>query len=151
MGVFYEHEEMWKGAVDGAVEEKRVGRVQSHTRRGGLGLQRAIQRNSLAVDVSGYLICGCEIEPIAGLVGIERHSGSKALDGRLRISGNKCKVAPEPMAIVRISRREAHRALQRWQIRTRGEDAGGEFCAGQKQIDAGHNGQTCSELPTPPV
>jgi len=84
-------------------------------------------------------------------VRVESDRRSKALDGGLRISRNKCKVASEPMTVVRIGGREAHGALQRRQLRTRSKNAGCELCRGQENIDAGDDGDTSSELPALPV
>src|SRR5258708_139767 len=83
--------------------------------------------------------------------GVESDRRSKALDGGLRISRNKCKVASEPMTVVRIGGREAHGALQRRQLRTRSKNACCELCRGQENIDAGEGGDTSSELPPLPA
>ena len=91
--------EFAQGAFDVAVDEKKVGRFPRHIGSGGLGQQRTIQCRSLPGEIPVYLICGRQIEPIVGIVGIERNRGSKAVDGRLRIAGNKCEVASEPVAI----------------------------------------------------
>src|SRR5450631_806851 len=138
-------------AVDIAVDEKKVRRFPRDIGSGGLGLQRAIQRCSLARVVPGYLICGGQIEPVAGIVRVESDGGPKTLDGGLRIRGDKREVASQSMAIVRISWREAHRALQRWQLRTRSKQAGRELFAGKENVDTGKEGHTESELPTSPV
>ena len=105
--------EFAQGAIDIAFDEEKVCRLPRHIGSGGLGLQRAIQCRSLVREIAGYLICGGQIQPIVGIVGVERDGGLKAVDRGLRIAGHKHKVASEPMAIVGISRRQPHRALQR--------------------------------------
>jgi hypothetical protein len=143
--------EFAQGAVDIAVDQKKVRRFPRHIGSGRLGLQRAFQCRSLASEIAGYLIRARQIEPIVGIVGVEGDGGPKAANGGLRIAGNQRKVAPEPMAIVGISRRETHRALQRGQLGTRGENASGKLRARKKKIDDGESNQTHRQLPTPPV
>ena len=116
--------EFAQGAVDIASDEEKVCRLPRHIGSGGLGLQRAIQCRSLAREIASYLIGRGQIQPTVGIVGVERDGGSKAVDRRLRVAGHKRKVASEPMAIVGISRRQTHRAFQRWQLRARSENAG---------------------------
>src|SRR5258708_28523283 len=108
--------EFAQGAVDIAIDEKKISCFPRHIGGGGLGLQSAIERRSPACEVPDYLIGGGQIEPITGIVRVESDRRSKALDGGLRISRNKCKVASEPMTGVRIGGREAHGAPQQRQI-----------------------------------
>ena len=134
--------------VDFAVDEKEICRFPCHIRGRRLGLQRAVKCHSLVGDVPGYLIRARQIEPVAGIVRVQFDGASQAVDGRLRIAGNKFKVAPEPMAIVCISRRETYRQLQLRQFLPRREDAGGELFADKKEINAGKKNHAGSELPT---
>jgi len=56
-------------------------------------------------------MCGSQIEPIVRIVRVQCDRSPKILDGSLRVTGNKCEIAPQTIAVIRISRGETHRAL----------------------------------------
>src|SRR5208283_3707850 len=119
-----------------------------HIGRGWFGLERAVERRSLIVRIAGYLISGGQIEPIAGIVGIERDRRSEASDRGLRVAAHKSKVTSQAMAIVGIARREPHRPFELSQLRMRREDAGGELFARQNKIDRDQQPHAGGKLPT---
>src|SRR5271165_6292568 len=106
-----------------------------------------IECRSLSGDIPGDLIGACEIKPIVGIVWIEGNRGAKVFDSRLRVAGDKGKVAPETVTIVCVTRRKPNCKLQSGQLRTRDEKAGGKLFADEKQVEADEKNHDSSQLP----